>query len=770
MKPDKAFLTGIILLLATTAGAATYYVDVEDGNDSWNGLSRTFDGANGPWQHLPGTIGFNGSGWAALQHGDKAYVKGGTINKVQVGFSPQYYKGNLEFDSIQIIGGQYASSQWGDSMPVFDEEFIRTYGFWVGYPGSSGNTKGLTIDGFEIRNIKDGGVGAGFDPTRGSAAIALGGNGKVQYVTVRRSYLHDARRIIDDTGHGIETGWIDHFIIETNSIGPRIGTKCIEPYNSSYGIIRNNYISGCGDHGIALTRTSHSDIYNNVINYVPPQVYEPDYGISMSGSSGNDIWNNLIFRNDRTSCDAGQAWSMGMGMYTSNSDVRIVHNTLANFSSCNNAGSSTMMRVGDYDPAKGITNSTLIANNIFYKGANAAGHIQFAIRLNSVSGETTIFNDFFHSNTTENVIGAFDVNVWKYYPVSSFSPLTGHTFANNSQLNPSLKTGILPDGLDGSYHPKTDYFALTDSSPAQVKATGNSLTGDATHGFSADINKFALDISGNRRTQWSMGAYEFTNAQQLQNMSPDVSISFPPNAAEYTVPAGITIMANASDTDGTVSKVEFYNEVTLLGTDTNAPYSYTWSDVNAGTYTITARATDNQGASATSAPISLIVNTPGQPISDDDLDGVPNAIDNCPRTAMAARDYVNVFGCALPIATKFDIRPDFNTTDINGMQNLELGISQYGKISYSNKNILLVKITSGEDGRLNIDADLNISQNKITLNQSSLPQLNVPATITLYNTSFKNPKILKDGIECTSCSITGYDKGTKTLVFTVPGF
>jgi len=296
------------------------------------------------------------------------------------------------------------------------------------------------------------------------------------------------------------------------------------------------------------------------------------------------------------------------------------------------------------------------------------------------------------------------------------------------------------------------------------------LTGDATHGFSADINKFALDISGNRRTQWSMGAYEFTNAQQLQNMSPDVSISFPPNAAEYTVPAGITIMANASDTDGTVSKVEFYNEVTLLGTDTNAPYSYTWSDVNAGTYTITARATDNQGASATSAPISLIVNTPGQPISDDDLDGVPNAIDNCPRTAMAARDYVNVFGCALPIATKFDIRPDFNTTDINGMQNLELGISQYGKISYSNKNILLVKITSGEDGRLNIDADLNISQNKITLNQSSLPQLNVPATITLYNTSFKNPKILKDGIECTSCSITGYDKGTKTLVFTVPGF
>ena len=159
-----------------------------------------------------------------------------------------------------------------------------------------------------------------------------------------------------------------------------------------------------------------------------------------------------------------------------------------------------------------------------------------------------------------------------------------------------------------------------------------------------------------------------------------------------------------------------------------------------------------------------------QPPQDTDSDGVLDANDKCPKTAGSARGHVNIYGCALPIAAKFDIRPDFNATDINGMQNLELGISIFGKISYFNKNITLVKIATGQDERLDIDAGLLISQNKITLNQNSLPQLSQSAIITFYNTDFDSPKILKDGTECTNCRITGYDKNTKTFVFSVPGF
>ncbi|MFM7024330.1 MAG: Ig-like domain-containing protein [Flavobacteriales bacterium] len=91
------------------------------------------------------------------------------------------------------------------------------------------------------------------------------------------------------------------------------------------------------------------------------------------------------------------------------------------------------------------------------------------------------------------------------------------------------------------------------------------------------------------------------------NTLPTVSITAPSNNANFSTPAEINITANAADADGTVSKVDFYNGATLLGTDNTAPYAYTWSNVAAGTYTITAKATDNQNAVKTSSAVTVVV-------------------------------------------------------------------------------------------------------------------------------------------------------------------
>ena len=91
------------------------------------------------------------------------------------------------------------------------------------------------------------------------------------------------------------------------------------------------------------------------------------------------------------------------------------------------------------------------------------------------------------------------------------------------------------------------------------------------------------------------------------NQVPSVSLTAPAAGAGFTAPATVSIVANAADSDGTIASVSFYNGNTLLGTDTSAPYSYSWSNVGAGTYSVTARATDNQGAVTTSAAISVIV-------------------------------------------------------------------------------------------------------------------------------------------------------------------
>ena len=94
------------------------------------------------------------------------------------------------------------------------------------------------------------------------------------------------------------------------------------------------------------------------------------------------------------------------------------------------------------------------------------------------------------------------------------------------------------------------------------------------------------------------------------NQAPTVSITAPANNANFNAPATINITANAADANGTVTKVEFYNGASLLNSDATAPYSFSWAGVAAGTYTITAKATDNAGASTTSAAVTLKVNTP----------------------------------------------------------------------------------------------------------------------------------------------------------------
>jgi endoglucanase Acf2 len=95
------------------------------------------------------------------------------------------------------------------------------------------------------------------------------------------------------------------------------------------------------------------------------------------------------------------------------------------------------------------------------------------------------------------------------------------------------------------------------------------------------------------------------------NTPPTASITSPANNATFTAPASITINATASDPGGSITSVAFYNGSTLLGTDTSSPYSYTWSNVAAGSYTITARATDNGGLIGTSSAVNITVGTGG---------------------------------------------------------------------------------------------------------------------------------------------------------------
>lgn len=91
------------------------------------------------------------------------------------------------------------------------------------------------------------------------------------------------------------------------------------------------------------------------------------------------------------------------------------------------------------------------------------------------------------------------------------------------------------------------------------------------------------------------------------NPAPTVTLTAPATGSVFNALATINLTANAADANG-ITKVEFYSGSTLLGVDTTAPYSFTWSGANTGTYALKARAYDSLGAFADSATVTVTVN------------------------------------------------------------------------------------------------------------------------------------------------------------------
>ena len=115
--------------------------------------------------------------------------------------------------------------------------------------------------------------------------------------------------------------------------------------------------------------------------------------------------------------------------------------------------------------------------------------------------------------------------------------------------------------------------------------------------------------------------WKFVKNYSLRTSSITVSLTSPTENQIYLAPATVSLEANAANTDGTISRVEFFNGNTKIGEALTAPYTYSWTNVSAGTYTITAIAHDNTGEQTTSESVVIRVNVPQGPYG-----GTPHAI------------------------------------------------------------------------------------------------------------------------------------------------
>jgi peptidoglycan/xylan/chitin deacetylase (PgdA/CDA1 family)/chitodextrinase/predicted 3-demethylubiquinone-9 3-methyltransferase (glyoxalase superfamily) len=175
---------------------------------------------------------------------------------------------------------------------------------------------------------------------------------------------------------------------------------------------------------------------------------------------------------------------------------------------------------------------------------------------------------------------------------------------------------------------QTNYTALQE---VTLSATANDQDGNvASVTFTIDGQDFT-DVSAPFTVAYTPSAYVTVNvavvatddegensdaaALTLQftepNTAPTVVLDNPIDQSVFNSLSPIIFGATANDVDGTVAKVTY----TVNGTNydvISAPYSYSYTPSGAGNYTVSAVATDNDGAVSISESADFSVNVPNQ--------------------------------------------------------------------------------------------------------------------------------------------------------------
>jgi glucose/arabinose dehydrogenase len=214
--------------------------------------------------------------------------------------------------------------------------------------------------------------------------------------------------------------------------------------------------------------------------------------------------------------------------------------------------------------------------------------------------------------------------------------------ANQDRITP--KVWITRADSAGLYNAKTESFFTHFFSPSDTEWANGTTASYSTLTY-ADWNTWAKVTNGGppntvgtdavvhlisediyidiKFTSFSstVFSYERSTAGASPNVAPVVSITSPTNGASFSNPASVTITATASDSDGSVTNVEFFDGATSLGSDSTSPYSVA-TTLAPGSHTLTAVVTDNLGATNNSS-VTVNVSTSNPVIVNPIVDRIP---------------------------------------------------------------------------------------------------------------------------------------------------
>jgi|GEM_PF-1018349 len=236
-----------------------------------------------------------------------------------------------------------------------------------------------------------------------------------------------------------------------------------------------------------------------------------------------------------------------------------------------------------------LLENVLVHNNVHYTRSSLSG-VQF-IAGNRRARNTAFYNNIFHfagSGSYGSLAGSgagvsFSHNVFFNIPVWPHGGGDANAITGDPRF---VSPGTGGSGIDMSDPNRLSGYRLQASSPCIN--SGRSVSG-VTRDFwnNPAPAGSALDI----------GVHE---TQPVANIPPVITLTAPANGSTVTLPATVSIAATASDSDGSIVKVEFYGDGVKLGEDSVSPYTWTWAAA-AGARNVYAIAQDNTGARTTSA-------------------------------------------------------------------------------------------------------------------------------------------------------------------------
>jgi hypothetical protein len=98
--------------------------------------------------------------------------------------------------------------------------------------------------------------------------------------------------------------------------------------------------------------------------------------------------------------------------------------------------------------------------------------------------------------------------------------------------------------------------------------------------------------AGRKRSATGWAELAEIEAYTAANVPPTMSLSTPIEGATSVAPATFALAAQAADTDGPVTKVQFLANGTLLFEDTASPFAFDWTNIAAGAIASTAAAVE----------------------------------------------------------------------------------------------------------------------------------------------------------------------------------